>query len=132
MRILLAGATGVIGRRLAPLLVKAGYETFGTTRSKAKAPELKAARVARLGAEAARGGVWAGDGGRGAGGGWATGSFRGRARGATSRKAPARCTSRRRRARRWRRSRKGSRARTTPPSRTSTFRPPRPARSLAG
>src|SRR5258708_1385653 len=48
MRILPGGATGVIGGRLAPLLVKAGYETFGTTRSKAKARELKAVGVEPL------------------------------------------------------------------------------------
>ncbi len=44
-RILLAGATGVIGRRLAPLLVAAGYEVFGTTRSAAKAGTLASAGV---------------------------------------------------------------------------------------
>ncbi|RSN55709.1 MULTISPECIES: NAD-dependent epimerase/dehydratase family protein [Actinomadura] len=32
MKILLAGATGVIGRRLIPLLVQAGHEVAGTTR----------------------------------------------------------------------------------------------------
>jgi len=48
VRILLAGATGAIGRRLVPLLVKAGYKTFGTTRSKEKAAALKAAGVEPL------------------------------------------------------------------------------------
>jgi nucleoside-diphosphate-sugar epimerase len=47
-RILLAGATGAIGRRLVLLLVKAGHETFGTTRSKAKAADLRAAGVEPL------------------------------------------------------------------------------------
>ena len=44
-KIFLAGASGVIGRRLAPLLVNAGYEVFGTTRSDAKAAELEEAGV---------------------------------------------------------------------------------------
>jgi nucleoside-diphosphate-sugar epimerase len=46
MRIFLAGASGAIGRRLTPLLVAAGHEVAGTTRSPAKA-EL----VRELGAE---------------------------------------------------------------------------------
>ncbi|MGA0566398.1 NAD-dependent epimerase/dehydratase family protein [Rathayibacter sp. KR2-224] len=37
MRILLAGATGAIGRQLTPALVAAGHEVWGTTRSAAKA-----------------------------------------------------------------------------------------------
>ena len=41
MRIFLAGATGVIGRRLMPLLVAAGHEVTGTTRSAAKAEALR-------------------------------------------------------------------------------------------
>ncbi|HVX32291.1 MAG TPA: NAD-dependent epimerase/dehydratase family protein [Solirubrobacterales bacterium] len=45
MRIFLAGASGVIGRRLVPLLVGAGHEVAGTTRS----PE-RAERVRELGA----------------------------------------------------------------------------------
>lgn len=44
-RVLLVGATGAIGRRLAPLLVEAGYEVFGTTRSHAKAAELEVEAV---------------------------------------------------------------------------------------
>ena len=36
-RIFLAGATGAIGRRLLPLLLNAGYEVTGMTRSQAKA-----------------------------------------------------------------------------------------------
>lgn len=41
MKIFLAGATGVVGRRLAVLLRKAGHEVAGTTRSEAKAAALK-------------------------------------------------------------------------------------------
>lgn len=44
MKIFLAGAGGVIGRRLVPLLVAAGHEVVGTTR----APD-KAAAIATLG-----------------------------------------------------------------------------------
>ena len=32
-RVFLAGASGVLGRRLIPLLVKAGYQVAGMTRS---------------------------------------------------------------------------------------------------
>ena len=46
MRIFLAGASGVIGQRLIPLLLGAGHEVTGTTRSAAKAAELKAAGIA--------------------------------------------------------------------------------------
>jgi len=42
MRIFLAGATGVIGRRLTPLLVLMGHEVTGTTRSAAKAGQIEA------------------------------------------------------------------------------------------
>jgi nucleoside-diphosphate-sugar epimerase len=42
VRIFLAGASGVIGRRLTLLLTAAGYAVTGTTRSAAKAEELKA------------------------------------------------------------------------------------------
>ena len=45
MRVFLAGATGAIGRRLVPLLVRAGHEVTGTTRSAAKARELERAGV---------------------------------------------------------------------------------------
>lgn len=48
MKIFLAGATGAIGRRLVPLLVAAGYEVVGTTRSQSKAGELRAAGVQPL------------------------------------------------------------------------------------
>lgn len=47
MRIFLAGATGVIGVRLVPLLVSAGHEVAGLTRSPAKREMLR-----ELGAEA--------------------------------------------------------------------------------
>ena len=42
MRIFLAGAAGVIGRRLTPLLVLVGHEVTGTTRSAAKAGQIEA------------------------------------------------------------------------------------------
>ena len=42
MRIFLAGAAGVIGRRLTPLLVLMGHEVTGTTRSAAKAGVIEA------------------------------------------------------------------------------------------
>jgi nucleoside-diphosphate-sugar epimerase len=37
VRIFLAGASGVIGRRLTPLLVEAGHQVAGTTRSESRA-----------------------------------------------------------------------------------------------
>ncbi|HEY7953117.1 MAG TPA: NAD(P)-dependent oxidoreductase [Solirubrobacteraceae bacterium] len=43
MRVFLAGATGVIGRRLVPMLVAAGHEVTGTTRSQAKTQALREA-----------------------------------------------------------------------------------------
>jgi nucleoside-diphosphate-sugar epimerase len=43
LRIFLAGATGVIGRRLLPLLVGAGHEVAGLTRSAGNADALAAA-----------------------------------------------------------------------------------------
>ena len=42
MRIFLAGATGVIGTRLTPLLVESGHEVAGMTRSPAKADHVRA------------------------------------------------------------------------------------------
>ena len=42
MRVFLAGAGGAIGRRLTPLLVKAGHQVTGTTRSADKAGALRA------------------------------------------------------------------------------------------
>ena len=41
MRVFLAGATGVIGRRLVPLLVAAGHEVGGTTRSPERCAPLR-------------------------------------------------------------------------------------------
>lgn len=46
MRVFLAGASGAIGRQLVPLLLAAGHEVAGTTRSEAKAEMLR-----ELGAE---------------------------------------------------------------------------------
>jgi nucleoside-diphosphate-sugar epimerase len=43
MRVFLAGATGVIGRRLVPMLVADGHEVIGTTRHADKADALHAA-----------------------------------------------------------------------------------------
>ena len=40
--IFLAGASGAVGRRLVPLLVKAGHHVTGTTRAKEKAAALRA------------------------------------------------------------------------------------------
>jgi len=45
VRIFLAGASGAIGRRLAPLLLAGGYAVTGTTRSADKAGELKSRGV---------------------------------------------------------------------------------------
>ena len=45
MRIFLAGAAGVIGRRLVPLLVDAGHVVAGTTRSRDRAASLQSAGV---------------------------------------------------------------------------------------
>jgi nucleoside-diphosphate-sugar epimerase len=42
VRIFLAGASGAIGRRLTPLLLAAGHDVTGTTRSIEKAAELRA------------------------------------------------------------------------------------------
>ncbi len=43
MRIFLAGATGALGQSLVPLLIDAGHDVTGTTRSKQKAERLRAA-----------------------------------------------------------------------------------------
>ena len=45
MRIFLAGASGAIGRRLVPLLIAAGHDVTGTTRSADAARKLEAAGV---------------------------------------------------------------------------------------
>ena len=47
-KVFLAGATGAIGKRLVPLLLDAGYEVFGTTRSESKAAGLQAAAPRQL------------------------------------------------------------------------------------
>lgn len=44
-RIFLAGASGAIGRRLAPLLVAQGWHVVGSTRSQSKVAQLKALGV---------------------------------------------------------------------------------------
>ena len=46
MKVFVAGATGAVGRRLVPLLVRHGHEVTGMTRSSSKAEQLRA-----LGAE---------------------------------------------------------------------------------
>lgn len=43
MRIFLAGATGAVGRSLVPMLIEAGHEVVGTTRSAAKLEALASA-----------------------------------------------------------------------------------------
>ncbi len=43
MRIFLAGATGAVGRRLLPMLISAGHQVVGTTRSPKRAQALEAA-----------------------------------------------------------------------------------------
>lgn len=48
MKIFLAGATGAIGKRLVPLLVAAGHEVIGTTRSQSKVGALRTAGVQPL------------------------------------------------------------------------------------
>src|SRR5262249_12907369 len=45
MKVFLAGASGAIGRRLVPLLLRAGHEVTGTTRSPQTAKELERAGV---------------------------------------------------------------------------------------
>jgi nucleoside-diphosphate-sugar epimerase len=45
MRVFLAGASGAIGRRLVPLLLRAGHEVTGTTRSIEKARGLERAGI---------------------------------------------------------------------------------------
>jgi nucleoside-diphosphate-sugar epimerase len=45
MKVFVAGATGVIGRRLVPMLLKDGHEVVGMTRSEDRAASLRAAGV---------------------------------------------------------------------------------------
>jgi uncharacterized protein YbjT (DUF2867 family) len=40
MRVFVAGATGAIGQYLIPILIAAGHEVTGTTRSPSKASQL--------------------------------------------------------------------------------------------
>ncbi len=42
-KVFVAGATGLVGKRLVPLLVEAGYDVFAMTRSPGKAASLEAA-----------------------------------------------------------------------------------------
>jgi nucleoside-diphosphate-sugar epimerase len=42
MRIFLAGATGALGRRLTPLLIRGGHHVIGTTRSAGKVEQVRA------------------------------------------------------------------------------------------
>ena len=44
MRILVAGATGAMGRQLVPRLVRAGHEVHGMTRSESKQALVQRAR----------------------------------------------------------------------------------------
>src|SRR3954447_23896697 len=48
MNVLVAGASGVVGRRLLPLLLDAGHRVFGTTRSQLKADQITAAGAIAL------------------------------------------------------------------------------------
>jgi nucleoside-diphosphate-sugar epimerase len=43
MRVFVAGAAGALGRRLVPLLVERGHEVVGTTRTRDKADQIRAA-----------------------------------------------------------------------------------------
>jgi nucleoside-diphosphate-sugar epimerase len=52
VRVFLAGATGVIGRRLVPMLIAEGHEVTGMTRSPGKVEELRAAGVEPVVADA--------------------------------------------------------------------------------
>jgi nucleoside-diphosphate-sugar epimerase len=52
MRVFLAGATGVIGRRLMPMLLRAGHEVTGMTRTPEKLEELRASGAEALVADA--------------------------------------------------------------------------------
>jgi 2-alkyl-3-oxoalkanoate reductase len=52
MRVFVAGASGVIGRRLLPLLVQAGHSVVAMTRSAAKTAALRAAGAVPVVADA--------------------------------------------------------------------------------
>ncbi|MFN8638477.1 MAG: NAD-dependent epimerase/dehydratase family protein [Dehalococcoidia bacterium] len=45
MRVFVAGAWGAVGRILCPLLLEAGHEVTGSTRSSERAEEMRAAGV---------------------------------------------------------------------------------------
>jgi 2-alkyl-3-oxoalkanoate reductase len=55
MRVFIAGSTGVLGRRLVPMLVSAGHEVVGTTRSRRKAAMLRSAGAEPVVADALNG-----------------------------------------------------------------------------
>ena len=52
MRVLIAGATGAVGHRLVPLLVAAGHQVTGLTRTSAKTAEIERAGATALVADA--------------------------------------------------------------------------------
>lgn len=52
MRIYVAGATGVIGRRLVPLLVAAGHQVTGAARTPEGAERLRAQGASAVGVDA--------------------------------------------------------------------------------
>ena len=52
MRVFLAGAAGVIGRRLVPLLLAAGHEVTGTARAPERAQAIAAAGAGAAGSVA--------------------------------------------------------------------------------
>ena len=52
MRVLIAGATGTVGHRLVPLLVTAGHQVTGLTRTSAKTAEIERAGATALVADA--------------------------------------------------------------------------------
>ena len=53
MRVLVAGATGAIGRRLVPLLAARGYDVVGLTRSTSNARAVREAGATPVVADAA-------------------------------------------------------------------------------
>lgn len=55
MRVFIAGSTGVLGRRLVPILVSAGHEVVGTTRSRRKAAMLRSGGAEPVVADALNG-----------------------------------------------------------------------------
>jgi nucleoside-diphosphate-sugar epimerase len=56
MKILVAGATGAIGKRLVPKLIAAGHTVVGTTRSAAKSASLESIGAKALVLDALRDG----------------------------------------------------------------------------